>query len=193
MKKYNTEKHQEFNEQKKIENLTKKINELIENLKEEKNKNLLLEKEVSNLKNKLYIIRKKFENLKIINRLDYELKTKLNKIDSKESLIKIILEKEKEVKEMKAKLLRFPFELNEKEKLMTIIFTSVDEKLLFSVIWKNTDKFNIIENKLYEEYPIYYESENYFTVNGSKINKAKSLVDNKIYNNDVILLNLLDI
>ena len=193
MKKYNTEKHQEFNEQKKIENLTKKINELIENLKEEKNKNLLLEKEVSNLKNKLYIIRKKFENLKIINRLDYELKTKLNKIDSKESLIKIILEKEKEVKEMKAKLLRFPFELNEKEKLMTIIFTSVDEKLLFSVICKNTDKFNIIENKLYEEYPIYYESENYFTVNGSKINKAKSLVDNKIYNNDVILLNLLDI
>ena len=149
MKKYNTEKHQEFNEQKKIENLTKKINELIENLKEEKNKNLLLEKEVSNLKNKLYIIRKKFENLKIINRLDYELKTKLNKIDSKESLIKIILEKEKEVKEMKAKLLRFPFELNEKEKLMTIIFTSVDEKLLFSVICKNTDKFNLLySNKI---------------------------------------------
>jgi hypothetical protein len=103
------------------------------------------------------------------------------------------LEKEKEVKEMEAKLLRFPFELNEKEKLMSIIFTSVDQKLLFSVICKNTDKFNILEKKLYEEYPIYYESENYFTVNGSKINKAKSLVDNKICNNDIILLNFLDI
>ena len=95
-------------------------------------------------------------------------KYNLNEIDSKESLFKTILEKDKEISNLKLKLSRYPFELNEGEKLMTLIFTSIDQKINYSIICKNTDRFNLIENKLYDIYPEYSETENYFIVHGKK-------------------------
>ena len=53
------------------------------------------------------------------------------------------------------KLSRYSIELNEDEKLINVIFTSINEDIYFPVICKNTDKFNIIENKFYENYPEY--------------------------------------
>ena len=47
---------------------------------------------------------------------------------------------------------RYPIKLLEGEKLMTVIFTSVDQKVLYSVICKNTDLFSDIEKLLYKEY-----------------------------------------
>ena len=71
---------------------------------------------------------------------------------------------------------------------------SVDNKIQnYSLICKNTDTFNIIEKMVYDEYKEFYETENYFTVNGKKINKYKNLEENNIHNNDVIILNVLDI
>ena len=60
-----------------------------------------------------------------------------------------------------------------------------------SVVCKNTDIFNKIENKLYEDNPHYYRTENYFTIHGNKIHKNKSLEFNTIKNNDIIILNVL--
>ena len=82
-----------------------------------------------------------------------------------------------------------PYILDKNEKLMTIIFISSDQKIHYSFICKNTDKFNKIENLLYEKYPEYEESENYFTVNGNKIIKSKTIEQNKINNSDIIILN----
>ena len=77
---------------------------------------------------------------------------------------------------------------------MVINFKSVDQKIQnYSVICKKTDIFNKIENKLYEDNEEYYETANYFTVNGIKIHKNKSLEFNKIKNNDTIILNVLEI
>jgi hypothetical protein len=71
---------------------------------------------------------------------------------------------------------------------------SVDSKIQnYSLICKNTDTFNIIEKKVYEEYKEFYETENYFTVNGRKINKNKTLAENNIHNNDIIVLNVIDL
>ena len=81
-----------------------------------------------------------------------------------------------------------PVQLSEREKLLNVVFVSLDEKFHYSCICKNTDKFNKIENMLYEEYPEYSKSENHFYVNGNEINKNKSLEFNKIKNNDVIIL-----
>ena len=81
-----------------------------------------------------------------------------------------------------------PIQLLEGEKLISIIFVSADQKVHYSCICKNTDKFNKIENTLYEAYPEYKKSENNFFVNGNKINKYKSLDFNKIKNNDIITL-----
>ena len=102
------------------------------------------------------------------------------------------MEKDNEIKELKLKLSRYPFELKEGEKLMTVIITSNDQSIHNSIICKNTDKFNKVENRLYELFPEYSETENYFVVNGNKINKYKTLDDNKINDNDIIVLNVLE-
>ena len=111
------------------------------------------------------------------------------KFDSKEDLFKIILQKDKEINDLKIKLSRFPFELNEGEKLMTINFISVNQEINYSIICKNTQRFNEIENKLYDVYPKYSENENYFIVRGQRVIKNKTIEENHIENNDVIILN----
>ena len=58
---------------------------------------------------------------------------------------------------------------------MPVIFQSVDSKIHQAIIYKNTDRFNMIENILYDKYPEYIEKENYFIVNRIKINKNKTI------------------
>jgi len=101
-------------------------------------------------------------------------------------LMEEIKAKVNEIKELKSK---FPFELNKDEKLMTIIFASQDQKIHYSLICKNTDKFNKVENMLYDEYPEYQESENYFTVNGNRVIKSKTIEQNNIKFSDIVILN----
>ena len=76
-------------------------------------------------------------------------------------------------------------DLKEGENLMTVIFQSKDSKIHYAFICKNTDRFNKIENMLYDKYPEYIERENYFTVNGIKINKYKTMEQNKIKYSDI--------
>ena len=198
----------------KRENLIKKIESLEKELKEEKSKNqsLLekfdklnidfekdkktLEKELKKEKEKNQILEDKIKK----NQKEFKAKQKNflkegNDIsNSKESLVNAILEKDREVNELKKKLLRYPFELNEGEKMLTVNFISSEQKINnYSIICKNTDIFNYLEKKLYEEYKEFYDTENYFTVNGKKIHKLKSLDENQIKNNDVIVLNTLDL
>ena len=56
------------------------------------------------------------------------------------------------------------------------------------MIYKNTDNFSIIENKLYEKFPEYKNFEIYFMLKGKVINKTKNLDENMIYNNDIIYI-----
>ena len=68
------------------------------------------------------------------------------------------------------------FDLKEGEQLLTVIFVSGDQKLHYSFICKNTEKFNNVENnRLYEIYPQYQEVENFFYIHGNKIIKSKTL------------------
>ena len=67
--------------------------------------------------------------------------------------------KEKEIKDLKDLKARYPFELLEGEKMISVIFTSDDQKIHYSIICKNTDKFFRIENLLYDEYPDFGETE----------------------------------
>ena len=100
----------------------------------------------------------------------------------------IIKELNNEIDKLKEKLSRYPFELSKEEKLISIIFTSLDENIHYSIICKNTQKFNELEKKLYNDYPGYLESNNFFMINGNKVNKDKSLDENKIRNNDMVIL-----
>ena len=112
---------------------------------------------------------------------------------TKESLYELIYEKEKEIKDLKMKLSKFPFELQEGEIMMSIIISSTDQKIQnHSIICKNTEIFNQVENRLYKCFKEYLKTENYFTLNGKKIIKNQTLEENNIKNNDIILLNTYD-
>ena len=165
-----------FELRKENNNLKKEIKELKEELKNEKNKNQQLNSKIEILDK---FLENKFKennsinmNNKIINELYEDLKTK-----------------EREFKNFKSK---FPFELSENEELMSVIFFSPNQKIHYSIICKNTDQSTEIETQLYKEYPDYKNIENYFIVNGNKINKYKSLKENHIKNSDIIILYILD-
>ena len=60
------------------------------------------------------------------------------------------------------------------------------------VTWRKIDNFAKLEASLYEYYPKYKETENYFLVNGKKVNKHKTLEENIINDNDILTLGVFD-
>ena len=169
-------------------------NQMINNQSLSKNNSLLLEKQ--NKENKI-----KINNLeKNIKELEIKLKEK-DKIINEERIKNINLQKEitnlknisnfnSKIKELEneIKLFKTYYHFSEGEKLISIKFVSVNQDINFEIIAKNTEIFSKIEHILYEKYPKYIELENYFLVHGSKLNRHKSLKENKINNNDVITL-----
>ena len=109
--------------------------------------------------------------------------------NSNDILIKLINEKENKIRDLEEKIKRYPFILEKNEKIMSIIFSSINEKVNFSMVCKNTDTIHKLEEKLYEEYPNLSERENYFLCKGIVLNKFQSFEKNHIKNGDIILLN----
>ena len=175
-----------------INSKEQKINELEKLLNEEKNKNKELNLKIKDLESNLIQVRNHNSELKIrIRNLE---ETYLNKnnnrnIIEKEKLSEIINKNNIEINELRKKLSRYPFELLEGEKMISIIFNSGKQDIInFPIICKNTDIFVNIELKLYEKYPNYSENENFFTTSGKRINRYKSLENNKIENGSIILI-----
>ena len=170
-------------EQNKLKNLIEQLKSQIDT---EKEKNKKLERELAEEKN----MNKKSE--KIIEDLNKELDNneKGNELDkeTKDSLIKIILEKEKNIKELNSKLLRYPISIEENEKLMTINFISKDKKLVTSIVCKSNDIFEKIEGQLYNNYPQFFKKEITFLIDGKSINKNMTLEQNGIHNDSVIII-----
>ena len=166
------------NENNEKEDLIKKINDLNELLKDEKNKNDILSNKIKELENKNNELQNNLNVLKSNNNLEYT---------------NNIIEKDKEIKLLKSKLERYPFELEKDEKLISVIFISNNDKELHcSIICKNTDKFCDLEKQLYNKYPKYRDMENYYLVNDNRIKRFKSLIENKIENSDIITLNSIE-
>ena len=100
---------------------------------------------------KLYQRIKELENIinikNLINELNEKLKNLNNNLnnDKLNELLEEIRIKDKIIS-------NYPVQLSEGEKLISVIFVSSDQKVHYSVICKNTDKFSKIENMLYDEY-----------------------------------------
>ena len=107
-------KNIEYIKIKEINELKNKINELEKELKKEKDKNKLLEQNIINSD----ILKKKL-NEEINKNKDLKKSIEIQNINE---LNKIIIEKEKKINYLEKKLSRFPFELEEEEKLMSVIF-----------------------------------------------------------------------
>jgi len=124
--------------------------------------------------------------------LKQQIKDLIDSQKQKESLINSnnnkIIQLYQKIDELKDELSRYPLELSKGEKLISVIFTSSDKMILYSAICKNTEKFIKLEEKLYNNYPEYSNSDNYFMVNGNIINKINTLDENKIKDSDNIIL-----
>ena len=167
----------------KIKGLESRITNLKNLLSLEKNKNSALSNENANLKQQ-------------ISQLQFQLTSQnnfqnMNNIqnNSFDKFINLINEKENKIRELEEKIKRYPFALEKNEKIMSIIFSSVNQKVNYSMVCKNTDTINKLEAKLYEEYPNLSERENYFLCKGIVLNKFQSFEKNHIKNGDIILLN----
>ena len=79
--------------------------------------------------------------------------------------------------------------INPGEKILSVQFVSNDQKITYSIKCKNTTKFVRVEEKLYEVYPEYKETENYFIHYGNAIKRFKSIEENNIKSGIPIILN----
>ena len=180
------------------------IERLKRELKEEKEKNKNLENIINELRTKNKNDTQKLKNeiksyVEKIEKLSMEnnnLKDKMkgqgvqNNTDEIVRLYKKIEGLNEKIDDLNAKLKRYPFILEEGEKIMSIIFTSVDQNLNYSMICKNTDTISQLELKLYQEYSKLDRAHYYFICNGNVLNKFEKLEKLKIKNGDIIVLNV---
>jgi len=75
------------------------------------------------------------------------------------------------------------------EKIMAAQFISTDQKITYAIPCKNTTPFVRVEEKLYEVYPEYKETENHFIHSGNIIKRFKTIEENNIQSGIPIVLN----
>ncbi len=78
--------------------------------------------------------------------------------------------------------------INPGEKTIAVLFISSDEKIQYVISCKNTTPFIRIEEKLYEEYPEYKETDNIFLHGGTVIKRFKTVQENHIKSGKAIIL-----
>ena len=201
-----TNNYKQFN----IDNL--EIDDLKEQLNEERNKNKLLEDKIKELNNN--IIRLEQDNNNIIKQYDDEIQNYIYKIEQLNNHIKeLSLENKnlkalinepnnlnnndpneivrlyKKIEDLNEKIDRYPFILEKDETMLSIVFMSVSQKVNYSMICKNTDTINKLEPELYKQYPELSETENYFLCKGTIVNRFKKFKEISINNGDIIIMN----
>ena len=191
-----------------LKNKIESLNNELTKLSEEKNKNNILSKEILDLNNKMEESNKKINilnnqlideknknNILLTDNSNYknkveELNSKINKQNNNQKIIPDdIIKLYKKIDDLNEKLKRFPFILEENEKLISIVISSINRRINFSMICKNTFTINDLEKELYKEYPEISETENYFMCKGNIINKFKTFESNHIKDGDILILN----
>ena len=141
-----------------------------------------LENYITRQKEIINNVKKELEELKMSKAFDKKiiqekLKANMNIINEIKSNIPKLLKSHEIIKQN---------ENDEKEELISVIFNSIDENILYSIICNKNDEFSNIESLVFDKYPEYKYLNKDFIVNGNKINKQKNLEDNNIKNSDII-------
>ena len=160
-----------------ISNLKKEkeiINEL--NSKIKKLEALLKEndKEITEIKGEKNNLIKKINDIKNISN-----NNKINELMDK------LEEKEKEIMELNQ---IFPFEYVKGDKIFIVTFITLNEDIHYSMICKNTDKFDRLEDSFYNKFPEFKKSINDFLIHDKIIDKSNNLESNNIIDNDIIIV-----
>ena len=149
-----------------------------------------IKKQNKDYKNKINELENKIIKLELIIKEKDNIINKYNKIknitNNNNNYINKIKELEKEIEKYKN------YCLLPGEKLITIKFISIDQSINFETFAKETDNIAKLEKSLYEKYPKYKDTENYFLVNGKKLNRNRTLEENQIKDNDILTLGVFD-
>ena len=192
-----------------IENNSNKIinNNIIDNkinkLNDEKNKNIELNNKIKKLEIDLNNEKEKNKNLNqqiekyknIIKDLNDKIsRNNLNDNNKVSELQNIINEKIDEINVLRTRLNNSNINsIQPGEQIIAIGFTSSDQTIQnFFRPCKDSDLFVRLEEKLYDEYPQYKDVETYFLVNGRKILRFKSMKENNLKNGQIIMLNIVE-
>ena len=157
---------------------SKKFLSYVPSIKRTPNEELELERE----KNDFLIDKLLLKNIdnKILNIKAIDYHSELNK---KNEIIKNLINQikilEKEIK-------------NPLDKIIAIKFESTDNNINTIMACKSSEIFSRVEERLYKEYPQYKNSNYHFTVGGNIVKRFKTMEENNIKNNSVILLNVLE-
>ena len=146
---------------------------------EETERNIIVKNDQVKEENLLQLLKDKEKDI-------IKLKDQVNQKDKEINLLKN--ENKKQIIEIKELESENPYKLKKNEKLITIIFVSSDQKLHYSLICKNTQKFALVEQELYDIFPEYKETENFFLFKGEEINRNKTIEEINIKFSDQIML-----
>ena len=83
-------------------------------------------------------------------------------------------------------------QISKPEDIISIQIISTDQKVDIKIPCSLIDTFVRIEEILYDSYPEYKDNSTYFTVNGETVQRFKTIQENKIRNNQTILLNVFE-
>ena len=121
------------------------------------------------MKNKIINYKNSFENNSIIN-----------------SLNNTIYQQQQQINQLRIKLQNDNSSQNinifNRSQMRCVHFISTDSKVHFSVPCLGDDLFVEIEKKLYEQFPEYTETNNYFLSQGKQILRFKTISQNNIGN-----------
>ena len=165
----------------KEKNLINEINKIKKELEKYKNEN-------KKLKNALIKANKIIENLQKNQKENTNIK--ILKDENKDLINKLYL-KENEIYQMKLQLKnnnksQHLFKLDD----MVINFISTDNSIHKGIKCVETDTFADVEEKLYQIYDNFRDTNNMFTINGRTILRFRNLKENKIKDGDIVLLKI---
>jgi len=136
-----------------------------------------------NLKKELDKANKIIEQQKItINNLQNQLNNINNNIKSYQNIIN---QKEQELNKLKLELQNINSQNKQYidiNKIMTVNFISMDQKIHFAISCIDTNTFAEVEEKLYKQFPEYRETNNNFLANGQQVLRFKTIRQNNIGN-----------
>ena len=180
------ELEEEKKKNKNLQDTINKLNNTINQLKQEHNTDIQkYKKEIKAYIDRNEILNNQIKKLSLDNtNLKEEIK-KNNTQNNSDDIVSLY----KRIDDLNKKLSRYPFVLEEGEKILSVIFTSVSQKVNYSMVCKNTDSIYNLEGELYKAFPELAQTNNYFLCKGTVVNRFKKFEELKFKNGDIIIIN----
>ena len=180
------ELEEEKKKNKNLQDTINKLNNTINQLKQEHNTDIQkYKKEIKAYIDRNEILNNQIKKLSLDNTNLKEEIEKVNIQNKSDEVIRLY----KKIEELNEQIKRYPFILEEGEKILSVIFTSVSKKVNYSMVCKNTDSIYKLEGELYKTFPELSETNNCFLCKGTVVNRFKKFEELKFKNGDIIIIN----